>query len=61
MVEEKPDLFVSTEAEFEVDAETAAAIGRGIHAADEGRVVSGEEVLKLLPQWIPKLSTPSPR
>ena len=40
MAEPVPDLFVSTEAEVEVDAETAAAIERGIKAADEGRVVS---------------------
>ncbi len=34
--------MVSTEEEVEVDAVTAAAIGRGIRAADEGRVVSNE-------------------
>jgi len=57
MAELKPDLFVSVEPEVEVDAETAAAIQRGIQAADAGDVVSNEEVRKLVPLWISKLST----
>ena len=57
----KPDFFVSTEAEFEVDADTSGAIEQGIKAADEGRVVSNEEVQRPVPQWISKLSTPSLR
>jgi hypothetical protein len=61
MAELKPDLFVSEEPEIEVDAETAAAIQRGIQAADDGDVVSSEEVHKLVPQWISKLPTPAPR
>jgi len=61
MAELKPDLFVSVEPELEVDAETAAAIQRGIQAADAGDVVSNEEVRKLVPLWISKLSTPSRR
>ena len=62
MAELKPDdLFVSNEEEVEVDAETAAAIERGIKAADEGRVVSSDEVKKLIAEWISKSTTPSPR
>jgi predicted transcriptional regulator len=55
------DPFVSSEEEVKMDAETAAAIERGIRAADEGKVVSNDEVRKLIPQWISKFSTPSRR
>jgi len=58
MADPKPDPMVSTEEEVEVDARTAAAIDRGIRDANEGRVVSSEEVRKLIPQWISKFSTP---
>jgi predicted transcriptional regulator len=61
MVEPKPDLMVSTEEEVEVDTDTAAAIERALRAADAGRVVSSEEVRKLIPQWISKFSTPNQR
>ena len=55
------DPLVSSEPEVEVDGETAAAIERAIRAADHGRVVSAEEVRKLIPQWISKLFTPNHR
>ena len=62
MAEVKPtDQMVSTEAPVEVDAETAAAIERGICAADEGRLVPSDQVRKLIPEWISKFSTQSPR
>ena len=47
--------------EVEVDAETAAAIQRGIKAADEDRTVPADEVRKLIPQWISEFSTRNPR
>lgn len=55
------DPLISTEEEVEIDAQTAAAIERGINAADEGRVVPAGEARKLVAQWISKSSTPSPR
>ena len=55
------DPLVSSEPEVEADAETAAAIERAICAADQGRVVSAEEVRKLIPQWISKLFTQNQR
>ncbi len=48
-------MFSSGE-EAEVDAGTAAAIERGIRAADQGQVISSDEVRKLVPQWISEFS-----
>jgi predicted transcriptional regulator len=61
MADTQPDLFVSQEAEIEVDAATAAAIQRGIQAADDGQVVSSEEARKHVRRLISKLSTPAQR
>jgi predicted transcriptional regulator len=55
------DPFVSTEADVEVDAETADAISRGLREVREGRMVPAEEVRKLIPEWISKFSTPNQR
>jgi len=44
------------ETEIEVDELTAAAILRGIQAADDGQVVPSEEVRELVRQWISDLS-----
>ena len=54
------DPMVCTD-EVEVDKNTVAAIDRGILTANEGRLVSSEEVRKLIPQWISKFSTPDQR
>jgi predicted transcriptional regulator len=45
----------------EEDEETLAAIREGIKAADEDRVVPEEEVRKLIPQWLSKISTRNSR
>jgi predicted transcriptional regulator len=45
----------------EVDAETLAAIDRGIKDADEGRTVSIDEVRKMIPKWISKFESRKPR
>jgi predicted transcriptional regulator len=46
---------------IDVDAETLAAIDRGIKDADEGRTVSIEEVRQTIPQWISKFESHKPR
>ena len=43
--------------EVEVDAETLAAIDRGIKDADEGRTVPIDQVRKMIPQWISKFES----
>jgi predicted transcriptional regulator len=47
--------------EVAADAETLAAIDRGIKDADEGRTVSLDEASKLIPQWISKFESQKPR
>jgi predicted transcriptional regulator len=62
MADVKPiDPLVSTEEPIDVDAETAAAIERGIGAAEEGRTVTSEEARKLASQWFSRFSTQTPR
>jgi hypothetical protein len=57
MPETEPDRFDSGEPEIEVDENTAAAIQRGIQAADDGQVVTSEEVREQIQQWISEFST----
>jgi len=45
----------------EVEAETLAAIDRGIKDADEGRTVSIDEVRTMIPKWISKFESLKPR
>ena len=49
---EDPVLVVGDE-----DEETLAAIDEGVRDAESGRTVPGEEVRKLLPQWISASNT----
>jgi len=44
------------EPEIEVDESIAAAIQRGIQAADDGQVIPSEEVPDLVRQWISEFS-----
>jgi predicted transcriptional regulator len=45
----------------EVDAETLAAIDRGIADANEGRTVSIDEVSEMIPKWISRFESQKPR
>jgi predicted transcriptional regulator len=45
----------------QVDAETLAAIDRGIKDADECRTVPIDEVRKMIPKWISKFESQKPR
>lgn len=48
---------VPVTAEVTVDAETLAAIDRGIEDADAGRTVSLEEARQMIPEWISKFES----
>ena len=54
-------LQVPATEEVEVDDVTLVAIDRGIEAADHGRIVSLEEARKMIPTWISKFESQSPR
>lgn len=45
----------------EVDPETLAAIEEGIRDADAGRLVSSDDVRKMIPKWITKSTTAKDR
>ena len=45
----------------EVDAETLAAIDRGIKDAAEGRTVPIDKVRKMIPKWISKFESQKAR
>lgn len=52
------DPLVSTETEIEVEEDTAAAIERGIRAADDDEMVTADEAReRLLTRWNGKYST----
>ena len=61
MAEIQTDPMVSWGEEAEVDVGTAAAIERGIQAADQGQVISRDEARKLVFQWISRFSTQNQR
>ena len=50
-------LQVPVAEEIEVDAETLAAIDRGIKAADEGQAIPLDEVREMIPKWIFKFES----
>jgi predicted transcriptional regulator len=54
-------LQVPSTNKVQVDAETVAAIDRGIKDANEGRTVPIDEVYKMIPQWISKFESQKPR
>jgi predicted transcriptional regulator len=55
MADLKLDLPVNEE--VAVDADTLAAIDRGIRDAEESRTVTVDEVRKMIPQWISKFES----
>jgi len=61
MVHRPLDLFEAVPMTNEEDEEILAAIDRGIQDADEGRLVSIEEVRQRLARWNTNSSSPKPR
>ncbi|HEY7391189.1 MAG TPA: hypothetical protein VH640_21920 [Bryobacteraceae bacterium] len=59
MVDLKWDIPATGKAE--VDEDTLAAIDRGAEAADQGRTIALEEARKLIPKWISKFASRTPR
>lgn len=55
------DLRKPVEIPGDEDAETLAAIDRGIEDANAARVTPAEDVRKMLPQWISESSTQTRR
>jgi len=47
--------------EVAVDAETRAAIQRGVEDAEAGRTTSLEEARRMIPEWISKFESQKPR
>lgn len=45
----------------EVDAQTLAAIDRGIKDANEGRTIAIDDVRKMIPKWISKFESQKTR
>ena len=54
-------LEVPVTEEVELDANTLAAIDRGIKNAEQGRTVPIDEVRKMIPHWISKFESQKPR
>ena len=54
-------LHIPVSEEVTVDAETLAAIDRGIDDADHGRTVSLDEARQMIPKWISKFESQKPR
>lgn len=55
------ELQVPVTGEVAVDAETRAAIERGMEDAGAGRTVSLEEARQMIPEWISKFESQEPR
>jgi predicted transcriptional regulator len=56
-----PNLFAPVTESVAVDAETLAAIDRGIEDAAAGRTVSLDEARQMIPKWISKFGSQKPR